>query len=680
MADSASLVGVSLGQYKIVSLIGKGGMAAVYKATQASINRTVAIKVLPRSLMHDDTFMERFRREAEVVARLEHFHILPIYDYGEYDGMPFIVMRYLEGGTVQDRIKQGALSWQEIVRITSHVAEALDYAHNRNVVHRDIKPSNIMLDAEGNAYLADFGIAKVQEGTSQLTGSGIVGTPAYMAPEQSEPGLPTPSMDVYALGCTVYEMITGRVPYVADTPIAQILMHIQQPVPSLLDFDPQIPAEIDDVVRRAMAKNPADRYQTAGQFSRALQTVAATVGDMQRSPQQMSTTTATLPGAPSPAAPTRKGTAAPLPATAMAQTKPRRSLLIIGGGIVAVVMVVVGIVVTLSIVGGRGKVQANATATSEGATRQAMLAEEALPTSTPTVTATPTKTPTPTVTEALLTSTPTQTLPPTETPTATPLPQIAYLRGVPMVLVPEGPFIMGVDDLNAPPRERPAHEVYLSAFYIDQTEVTNQYYRACVEGGGCQRPAFTALMIWDDYFDNERFNLYPVAFISWDEAQNYCRWRGGHLPTEAQWEKAALYDPVTSEKRELFPWGPYNPDLFYANFGSNIGRPEPVAQRPGGISPVGAYDMAGNMIEWVYDWYQDNYYEQSSYQDPTGPAQGTDKVLRGGWWDSRGRNLSSTYREYIGPGTRQNYIGFRCAYTPSGDPTLRAEQATQDGS
>src|SRR5687767_3796897 len=161
-----ALVGTSLGQYAITDLIGKGGMATVYLARQAAINRTVAVKVLPRSFMHDHTFMQRFRREAEIVAGLEHFHILPIYDYGEHDGMPFIVMRYLDGGTLQDRIREGTLSWVEIINIVKQIAAALDYAHSRGVVHRDIKPSNVMLDDQTNAYVADFGIAKVGEGTA----------------------------------------------------------------------------------------------------------------------------------------------------------------------------------------------------------------------------------------------------------------------------------------------------------------------------------------------------------------------------------------------------------------------------------------------------------------------------------------------------------------------------------
>jgi formylglycine-generating enzyme required for sulfatase activity len=194
-----------------------------------------------------------------------------------------------------------------------------------------------------------------------------------------------------------------------------------------------------------------------------------------------------------------------------------------------------------------------------------------------------------------------------------------------------------------------------------------------VEDGGCAYPEFTQLSIWPDYFTAERFDNYPVAFISWPEAQNYCRWRGGYLPTEAQWEKAARYNPETGEETSLFPWGDLAPDLLYANFGNNLGqKPEEANENPDGASPIGALNMAGNMIEWVYDWYDPNYYGISPQDNPLGPETGVEKILRGGYWDSSGRELTVTWRYGIGPGYKEDWIGFRCAYTPPPgvDPTL----------
>lgn len=264
------LVGTVLGQYRIERVIGKGGMATVYQSTQVAVNRTVAIKVLPSTFMHDDTFMTRFRQEAEVAAQLEHIHILPVYDFGEHDGIPYIVMRYLDGGTLRERTQEGPLDAYTTLSIIRQVAQALDYAHSRNVIHRDLKPSNVMLDSNDNAFLTDFGTAKLRDRSAQLTGSGIVGTPAYMAPEQSMPGPLTPSVDIYALGVTLFEMITGHVPYSADTPIVQILMHIQHPVPSLQEYNPTIPDIVDEVVKTAMAKKPEERYRSASELGDAL--------------------------------------------------------------------------------------------------------------------------------------------------------------------------------------------------------------------------------------------------------------------------------------------------------------------------------------------------------------------------------------------------------------------------
>nr|MBN1228787.1 protein kinase [Anaerolineae bacterium] len=272
------LIGNLLGQYRIESIIGKGGMATVYRGIQVAVNRVVAVKVLPGSFMHDDTFMSRFRQEAEVAAQLEHIRILPVYDYGEDNGTPYIVMRYIDGGTLRQLTKTGPLGPEDTVRIVDQVAEALDYAHARYIVHRDLKPSNIMLDSDKNTYLADFGTAKLRDRSAQLTGSGVVGTPAYMAPEQSMPGQVTSLVDIYALGVTLFEMITGQVPYSADTPIVQILMHIQHPVPSLLEYNRSVSPEVDAVVKRAMAKRPEDRFSKATDLAKALSVAVTASG------------------------------------------------------------------------------------------------------------------------------------------------------------------------------------------------------------------------------------------------------------------------------------------------------------------------------------------------------------------------------------------------------------------
>ena len=274
MSDSDSLIGTRLGKYEIIGLVGKGGMATVYEAVQPPVNRRVAVKVLPRYFTHDDLFMYRFRREAEVVAHLEHLHILPVYDYGEYEGMPYLVMRYLDGGSLRDRIRTGWLPWEDVIRISNQIAGALDHAHTQNVIHRDIKPGNILLDRQGNAFLADFGLSKMVESVGGINSGSVVGTPSYMAPEAVTVGRPVPSMDIYGLGITLFETLTSQIPYPADTPIAQIMSHVQRPVPSLRAIVPWLPEDVEDVVQRAMAKRPSNRFESAGKLAKALEKAA----------------------------------------------------------------------------------------------------------------------------------------------------------------------------------------------------------------------------------------------------------------------------------------------------------------------------------------------------------------------------------------------------------------------
>jgi len=262
-------IGQTLGQFEIIEEIGRGGMATVYRARQRSVNRVVAVKILPPSLMHDPSFLERFTREVEVITQLEHPHILPIIDYGEAEGVPYIAMRYLGGGSLEQRMRRNPPTLHELVKPMRQIAQALDHAHGQGVIHRDLKPGNIMLDESGNAYLSDFGIARVLG--SQLTGSLIVGTPAYMSPEQAN-GLPLDGRsDIYALGVVLFEMLTGRSPYEAETPMAMLLKHITEPMPAVRLFNPEIPAEVEAVISRATAKDPDERYVSATQMMDALE-------------------------------------------------------------------------------------------------------------------------------------------------------------------------------------------------------------------------------------------------------------------------------------------------------------------------------------------------------------------------------------------------------------------------
>jgi predicted Ser/Thr protein kinase len=267
----SNLIGQTLGPYRIIEQIGIGGMATVYKAYQPSMDRYVAIKVLPAVLARDPAFLKRFQREAKVVAKLEHKHILPVHDYGEQEGLTYLVMRYVEAGTLKDRLAAGRLDLPEIYRIIAQVGAALDYAHRLGVIHRDVKPSNVLIDSQGDTYLTDFGLARIMESSDQLTATGVgVGTPAYMAPEQGQGLKIDHRSDVYSLGVMLYEMVTGQVPYRAETPMAVVVKHITDPLPLPRQIVPDLPEEIERVVLKALAKKPEDRFQTVRDMVEAL--------------------------------------------------------------------------------------------------------------------------------------------------------------------------------------------------------------------------------------------------------------------------------------------------------------------------------------------------------------------------------------------------------------------------
>ena len=275
----SDLIGQMLGPYQIVAELGRGGMANVYRAIQPAVKREVAIKILPSHFLQDQQFLARFNREAEVIAKLQHPRILPIYDFGEHNGQPYIVMAYMPAGTLADLIRRapGGLPIHEVARLVAQIAEGMDYAHRKGIIHRDFKPSNVLLDEDGNVHLADFGIAKVTADTAQLTGSGMIGTPQYMAPEMSDPDGLSPLVDIYALGVTLYQMLTGRHPYEAPTPMGVLMAHIGKPIPDAREHRPDLPDAAQTVIEGAMAKNPAERYQSAGDIASALADVMETL-------------------------------------------------------------------------------------------------------------------------------------------------------------------------------------------------------------------------------------------------------------------------------------------------------------------------------------------------------------------------------------------------------------------
>lgn len=262
--------GQMLGPYQIIKQIGQGGMATVYKAYHANMDRYVALKVLSHQFAQNEEFLGRFQHEARLIAKLEHPHILPVHDFGESQGVPYLVMRYLDAGTLKDKMEKNSLTLEEIDHILSQLADALAYAHEKGVIHRDLKPSNTMLDQRGDVFLTDFGIAKMLEGSPHFTMTGaITGTPAYMSPEQAQGIKLDQRSDIYSLGIVLYEMMTGRVPFEAETPLAIILKHIQDPLPPISLIKPDTHPVVEAVLLKSLAKKPEDRFQTTRKFLQA---------------------------------------------------------------------------------------------------------------------------------------------------------------------------------------------------------------------------------------------------------------------------------------------------------------------------------------------------------------------------------------------------------------------------
>jgi len=287
------LAGKQLGQYEVRELIGSGGMSVVYRGYQLSLKRDVAIKVL--ALVEDEESLQRFNREAEIAAKLEHRSIIPVFDYGTQDGISYVVMRLLTGGTLAQQMSGRHFvpyPLSEVADLLKQIGSALDYAHSRGAIHRDIKPSNIMFDSDGGAYIVDFGIAKLLEGTSQFTATGrIMGTPLYMPPEQWRTEPAVPASDQYALAVVAYQMVTGHPPFEAPTPHGLMYQHLNEAPPTLIHTD--VPPAIATVLHKALSKNPQERYPNVRVFAKTFETAIPSKRQTREIPRSKSDITET---------------------------------------------------------------------------------------------------------------------------------------------------------------------------------------------------------------------------------------------------------------------------------------------------------------------------------------------------------------------------------------------------
>jgi serine/threonine-protein kinase len=440
----------TIGRYEIKSELGRGGMATVFHAHDPRFKREVALKILPREFLHDLTFRARFEREAQTIASLEHPAIVPVYDFGEEDGQPFIVMRLMPGGSLTDRLKTGPLPLEEAARIFNTLAPALDEAHAHGIIHRDLKPGNILFDNRSQPYLSDFGIAKLSEGSAAFTGSSIIGTPAYMSPEQAkgERNIDGRS-DLYALGAILFESLTGKLPYEADTPMGIAIKHIVEPVPRILDTNPQLPPACESIISRAMAKDRTDRFANAQEMAAMLATVAR--GEplpAAAAPLPKETAPAPARATVTPAATVTASPGIPSPVTVPLASRSRiPPWAWAGGGLLGVAVIGLAVVMGMNLFGGGG---------SPTATGEPTSAAQAQPTPVVGVTRAPTNTAPPAT--ATLGAGLYPTNPPDSGPTATPAPQDAPLSiTIDAIAVSEGQFIVEYHTEGYDPSPAGAH-------------------------------------------------------------------------------------------------------------------------------------------------------------------------------------------------------------------------------
>ncbi len=629
----SNLIGQSLGRYHILEQLGEGGMATVYKAYDTRLEREVAVKIIrhgafpPTAIEH---ILKRFEREARVLASLTHPNIVKVLDSGEQDGIPYLVMEFVPSGTLKEFLNRKPaqpIPWETAARLLAPIARALQYAHQHpaKIVHRDVKPSNILITKSGLPMLSDFGIAKILENeeTVELTSTGTgIGTPEYMAPEQGINKAVDHRADIYALGTIFYEMVAGRKPYQADTPLAVMMMKSIEPLPRPSKFVPGLPEIIERILFKALAKDPDDRYANMSEFADALEKVAE--GRLTHS-------------------------SAPPTSTKPAFVASTGFKLVLGLA-AGLLLCMVGI--------------ASAWISTRKLNQPVLMNEI----QTPSVEI-------PIADNSVLDiTTPT----PTEIPYIIPSPidsMISPNDGVELVYIPEGEFIMGSnsDEPYWWGAESPKHRVFLDAFWIYRAEVTNALYRTCVEAKACPSPTNNSSRTITDYFLNTKYDNYPVIYVTYEGALSYCVWAGAYLPTEAQWEKAAR-----GTDGRLFPWGDDAVQAYHANFcDSNCPNPSsvevmwdlndgyrdtaPVGSYPRGSSPFGAWDMAGNVTEWVSDWYATSYYSVSPYENPIGPLNGTKHPIRGGsWWTGAGA-LRPAARASKSLDYSMDMVGFRCA-------------------
>jgi len=667
-------------RYRIVKLLAQGGFGTLYRAWDTTLGRPCALK---ENLDPSPEGQRQFIREAKILANLVHPGLPRVTDYFFIQGQSqYLVMDYVEGQDLQEVLEDrgSPLPETRVQGWASQVCEALVYLHSQTpaVIHRDVKPANVKITPSGQAVLVDFGIAKVFDPKLKTTLGAQAVSPGYSPYEQYGKGKTDPRTDIYALGATLYTLLT------AHEPPESVQRVVNDPLTPPRQLNPSLSMRMSAAIMKAMQMDPTRRFQTAVEFKTAL---APPVAIRQ----------------PAPVLPVNQQPTSPATQAPPARTLPWGWVGLVGV-MALVILFLLGMVIRgkpLAILPAGSAVETTTTTQSPSPMVTALVSITA-----PRLTATITGTVEPAVTpfvylvqsgdtcseiaetfelpvKAIVAANPDlaadcsllyagqpllipkqidaqTTFAPLKTPTPR-LPkvtQVSKVDGMEMVFIASGEFQMGAAEADdeAGEAEKPLHWIYLSPYWIDRTEITNVQYAQCVQAGECQPPEKSGSKTRPVYFGAAQYQDYPVIYVSWEDASTYCQWAGRRLPTEAEWEKAAR-----GSTAQIYPWGdqvePRN-----ANFNHLIGDTSRAGAYPDGASPYGALDMAGNVAEWVADWYGEGYYAVSTYKNPAGPKSGEFRMLRGGSWVNQLRSLRVTFRIWNYPSLRSDTIGFRCAH------------------
>lgn len=637
-------VGALVGSYRIARLIGHGGFGAVYEAQDTRTGQRVALKE-----SFDADSIRNFQREFAVLKNLQHPNLPRYFEVFEAQGNGYLAMEFVPGQNLEEVLRANGgqpLFESQVIGYAIQVCDALAYLHTQTppLFHRDIKPANIRITPAGLIKLVDFGLVKQGTGTTQSSQRAV--TPAYAPLEQFGriAGAHTDARsDIYALGATLYHLLTAREPVAS---IERVAVH---PDPLLMPqtLNPRLSNTLANALVTAMGMRQMDRFADM----RAMQD--ALVG--------------TKPVASGSALP--KGKPPPGPARAVQSRSNFPWAWVFGVGAIT-------LMAAFFIFPAMTPRPAQPTAVPPTARKETVVAVETAESPTIPPSTVPQSTKQPPTAEPTV---PTITRAPSSTTLATAVPQAGTVQrrgndNAEMVFVPGGKFLMGSKEQEVEEAykdlervceycdndifedEKPQQLVLLKSYWIDRYEVTNRQWNQCVDAGACKSPVASKSRTHELYYGNSQYDNYPVINVSWNDARDYCAMMGKRLPTEAEWEKAAR-----GTDGRIYPWG--------GNFEQNrvnnnwvVGDTMPVDSYPRGASPYGALNMAGNVSEWVNDWYDSDTYNSLSRENPKGPSSGVERVLRGGaFGDGSATVRAAGRRSRSDPRYSRDFIGFRCA-------------------